>query len=360
MSIEKLLEQKHDEMLETLRGLVACKSVKSAPEANAPFGAGAARALNFALDEGRRLGFECENMEGYIGVIRQKGGAERLGILTHMDVVPEGDASAWKYPPFEMHIEDGKLIGRGVDDDKGPFTAALYALWAVRESGAKFRRTVEILAGCDEESGWEDIEYYKKHATLPDMAFSPDGEFPVVNAERAIVHAHIDAKYQAAEGARVISVYAGEIPNAVPDTAKAEVAGIAESVVSAAARQCEKDTGVKFAVSRGESTVLIAAQGTASHGSRPDLGVNALTGILKLLTSLPLEKGGQQESVCALYRAFEHGVFDGSGIGVASETAAMGETTASLDMLRLDENGFTAAFNQWPPRLDEGGEPSRT
>lgn len=52
-------------------------------------------------------------------------GEDLIGILCHVDVVPEGDG--WVHDPFDVQIADGKLYGRGVCDDKGPAIIALYA-----------------------------------------------------------------------------------------------------------------------------------------------------------------------------------------------------------------------------------------
>ena len=53
-------------------------------------------------------------------------GNELMGILVHLDIVPAGDG--WKYNPFEIHIEDNKIYGRGVTDDKGPTIAVIHAI----------------------------------------------------------------------------------------------------------------------------------------------------------------------------------------------------------------------------------------
>lgn len=58
-----------------------------------------------------------------------------MGILGHIDVVPEGDLSGWKFDPYEGVIEDGKIYGRGTDDDKGATLAAYFAMKALKDSG---------------------------------------------------------------------------------------------------------------------------------------------------------------------------------------------------------------------------------
>lgn len=59
------------------------------------------------------------------------GRAGKLPLLmtAHQDVVPEGDLSMWKYPPYSAHVdEDGILWGRGCTDSKCNIQAYMDAL----------------------------------------------------------------------------------------------------------------------------------------------------------------------------------------------------------------------------------------
>ncbi|MDR2180989.1 MAG: M20 family metallo-hydrolase [Synergistaceae bacterium] len=55
----------------------------------------------------------------------------RLCFLTHMDVVPEGDLSLWTHDPYAPVTEEGRLYGRGVNDNGMALIASLYALKAL-------------------------------------------------------------------------------------------------------------------------------------------------------------------------------------------------------------------------------------
>lgn len=46
----------------------------------------------------------------------------------HVDVVPPGDLSLWRFPPFSGQITEGKLYGRGAVDMKSSIAAFLMAL----------------------------------------------------------------------------------------------------------------------------------------------------------------------------------------------------------------------------------------
>ena len=60
----------------------------------------------------RGFGFADTDMDGYIGYADYGTGDETLGVLTHLDVVPEGEG--WSSDPFAANIIDGTMIGRGV------------------------------------------------------------------------------------------------------------------------------------------------------------------------------------------------------------------------------------------------------
>ena len=53
----------------------------------------------------------------------------------HLDTVPAGSLDTWTADPFAGEVVDGRLIGRGACDMKGPIAAALAAAAAVRRAG---------------------------------------------------------------------------------------------------------------------------------------------------------------------------------------------------------------------------------
>ncbi len=65
-----------------------------------------------------------------------KSGKLPVLVCAHQDVVPEGDHSKWKYPPFSGHIdEEGMLWGRGCGDCKATMLAELEAVEALIADG---------------------------------------------------------------------------------------------------------------------------------------------------------------------------------------------------------------------------------
>jgi putative selenium metabolism hydrolase len=66
-----------------------------------------------------------------IGVLR--GGIDRIIVFEgHMDHVPEGDVSQWKYDPYSAVIVNDKLYGRGSVDMKSAIAAMITSISSVR------------------------------------------------------------------------------------------------------------------------------------------------------------------------------------------------------------------------------------
>tara|TARA_B100001989_G_scaffold251237_1_gene230018 strand:+ start:593 stop:1771 length:1179 start_codon:yes stop_codon:yes gene_type:complete len=70
----------------------------------------------------------------------------------HVDVVPPGDFSLWRFPPFSGHITDGKLYGRGAVDMKSSIAAFLMALkWHHRRLSQPESPSIALVITSDEE-----------------------------------------------------------------------------------------------------------------------------------------------------------------------------------------------------------------
>jgi len=78
--------------------------------------------------------------------------AATLLIYGHYDVVPVDPLDRWTTPPFEPHLRDDRLYGRGASDDKGQFWAILCAIEACLRSGGKLPLNLKILLEGEEEA----------------------------------------------------------------------------------------------------------------------------------------------------------------------------------------------------------------
>ncbi|MBO5851283.1 MAG: Sapep family Mn(2+)-dependent dipeptidase, partial [Clostridia bacterium] len=181
--------------------------------------------------------------------------------------------SKWIYPPYSATEVDGKIYGRGIVDDKAPAVLCLYALKELKDNGFIPSKKIKLILGCDEESGWECIEHYNKVAVMPNVGFSPDGDFPVIYAEKGIFHIEFSFEYNS----RIKKLSGGERVNMVCDYATASIDLLSNS---------EIETLTKLGLKVEENT--ISAYGKSAHGSTPDKGDNAMKKLFYGLEKLDL------------------------------------------------------------------------
>ncbi len=82
---------------------------------------------------------------------RLSGNGPHLMFAGHTDVVPVGDETAWKHPPFAAEIAKGDMYGRGAVDMKGGIACFIAAIARVIAEGGKPRGSVSLLITGDEE-----------------------------------------------------------------------------------------------------------------------------------------------------------------------------------------------------------------
>ena len=163
--IYELIDGYRDEFTQTLKAWVQIPSVKGEAEDGAPFGQAVREMLDRAMADAEKMGFPVRNFDGYACDITLGEAEEKIAVLGHLDVVPVGDG--WEHPAFGAEMEGDRMFGRGTNDDKGPSLAALFAMRAIKEAGIPLRRTIRMILGCDEETGWKDMEWYAAHTEMP-------------------------------------------------------------------------------------------------------------------------------------------------------------------------------------------------
>lgn len=88
-----------------------------------------------------------------VATIKGRKPGKRLWVMAHTDVVPEGDRSLWDTEPFEAVVKDGKIYGRGVEDNQQGLVSSVFAALALVENGIVPERDVKLLFVADEEYG---------------------------------------------------------------------------------------------------------------------------------------------------------------------------------------------------------------
>lgn len=241
-----------------------------------PFGEGPKKALDAFLELGNRDGFLTKNVDNYAGHIEFGEGDEIFGILGHMDVVPAG--SGWATPAYTPTVIDGKLFGRGSQDDKGPMIASYYAIKMIKDLGLPVSKKVRIITGTDEEIGSRCVAHYFTKEKMPDFGVSPDAAFPVVYTEKGIC----DLKISGEIVDRVILSFEGGVKsNMVPESAKAVVNANIAVLIPEFNKYLESHdvTGTITTGDCSEITII----GKSAHSSTPEHGKNALSLLAQFL-----------------------------------------------------------------------------
>ena len=91
--------------------------------------------------------YEVKNLFATIG-----SDGPHLAFAGHTDVVPPGNESSWKHPPFSAVIEGDKLYGRGTEDMKSNIACFISATEKfLKKNGKKFGGKISYIITGDEE-----------------------------------------------------------------------------------------------------------------------------------------------------------------------------------------------------------------
>ena len=237
--IKKFFKEEEANLLEDLAKLVSIKSRSVEREV-------CEEALRFMLGRAEEMGFETHmGKYGDVGTVVLGDGPEAIGVLVHVDVVPEGNVENWDTDPFELTLVDGHLYGRGVVDDKGPAVASLYSLKYLKDRNIPLTKKIVLIIGTSEEIEWHDMEHFKEEFKLPDYGFSPDGAFPIFNRENGYMDVELIFTEPGLKGDENIS--GGSAVNSIPALASAVIGG-----------------------------ELLTYEGENAHSSVPYMGLNAI------------------------------------------------------------------------------------
>ena len=325
MSYDKLNEKimdMQDEIIKAVQGCVQIDSVKAAPEEGAPYGKGCRAALDYALKLGESLGFKTGNVGNRVGYVEFGEGDEMVGVLGHLDFVPVGEGCT--NPPFVAEIHDGKLYGRGVQDDKGPTIGAIYGLKAIRDLGLPINRRIRVLFGTDEENGSSCVRYYIENGgELPTLGFTPDGDYPLIFCEKGAHNMLVGKKITDPGKIKVKSFHGGIAANVVTPYCKLVVEGdipVAEV------------EGVR--VHKEGNDTIVEADGFGAHGSTPEKGINAAERLFEAVKDVDF--GGDFQHMINFVRNELNGETNGKTLGIYYQDDETGETTVNFGVVNYD------------------------
>ncbi|MHA4989755.1 Sapep family Mn(2+)-dependent dipeptidase [Cetobacterium somerae] len=353
-TLEHYIDEHFQETLKDIQKIVKIKTVKEESTNGAPFGLGLKKGLEETLKIAKDLGFKTVNLDNYIGYAEFGEGEEYIGVLGHIDVVPEGEHSKWSVPPFSGEVVGKNMISRGVLDNKGPIISALHSMKALKECVPTFNHRVRIIFGTNEESGDEDIKYYLSKEKAPKYAFTPDGQFPVVFSEKGIYTFSFKDSFLK-EKTSILDIVGGTRSNVVPEEAKVLLKkDLSEKII----KELEKfkDTPCKFEVLEKESYLEVICKGIPAHASSPQRGVNPITWLFRFLNRVIPEEDSLKRFVNFMDKVV--GIeTDGSGLSIETKNEETGDLTLSCGIAKIieeKESSIYVKFNiRYPVTTDE-------
>jgi succinyl-diaminopimelate desuccinylase len=330
------VEKRKEALIKDTQELLHIKSLLDEKNTfpDAPLGKGVKAALDFMLTLGEKDGFTAKNVGNLAGHLEFGKGEELLGILCHVDVVPEGDG--WTSDPFGAEIRDGKIFARGALDDKGPTMAAYYAMKIVKELGLELKKRVRMIIGTDEESNWRCVDTYFEHEEMPTLGFAPDADFPIINAEKGI--SDFDFVQNKTDFEKnnnlieILSFESGRRYNMVPDYAKATVrASGKELEITREFTHFMNKFGIESQYHLEQDEIFLEVYGVSAHGMEPNNGKNAGLFLAEFLSKQKIDARADH-----YFQFVSHYFFDdsrGKKLGVAFRDELSGELTINAGIL---------------------------
>ncbi|RJE49249.1 dipeptidase [Dehalobacter sp. MCB1] len=353
-NLEQIIASQQEDMIKSLQKCLRIKSITGQQD-------GVIEVLEFYLGLAQKMGFNASNLDNLGGIIEFGQGDKTIGMIVHLDTVPEG--TGWNHPPFEGYLQDEKIFGRGAIDDKGPAIAVLYALNAVKTAGIHPYCKVQIIIGLDEENVWNTTPKLLEKIKEPDFSFVPDSVFPVVCAEKGLLWLELKKEFrkdtnqldgqqghknrqslqnyqnrQNGRSSMTVKQLSGgaDSLNIVPDFCEAVLTADLSQVQSV--RQALKtflaETGYDLQAEEHEEGLKLISRGKSVHAFNCQEGSNAISQLIVFLSRLHIDE--DQKNFIRLYAEKIGMQCFGEALGLYLEDKLTGKLTLSPGYIRMD------------------------
>ncbi|MFQ6092877.1 MAG: M20 family metallo-hydrolase [bacterium] len=95
----------------------------------------------------------CGYRPNLVAQFKGKSSERTVWVMSHMDIVPPGEAKLWDSDPYKVKIEGNRMYGRGVEDNQQGLVASVYAIKALKDEGVQPECDVGLVIVADEETG---------------------------------------------------------------------------------------------------------------------------------------------------------------------------------------------------------------
>ncbi|MCX7982096.1 MAG: M20 family metallo-hydrolase [Syntrophales bacterium] len=118
-------------------------------------------------------------------IVKKKGRTHdrTVWIITHLDIVPPGPLSLWDYDPFSAQVKEGRIYGRGTEDNGQDLVASVFAFKSCLDEGIETPQDMGLAFVSDEETSSKyGLAYILDHPNNPfhpeDIIVVPDSGNP--------------------------------------------------------------------------------------------------------------------------------------------------------------------------------------
>ncbi len=303
-----------------------------------PYGSDMVRALAKMEELARRDGLRYGRVNNQVTWIEYgpADAPETVGILTHIDVVPAGEG--WIRDPFKPEVLNGLYFGRGAHDMKADLMSSYYALKYLQDNHFPVTRKIRLIIGTDEENGWRDMPQYFAEEGQPTMAFSPDGAFPVVNAEKGFQTIRVRFPSDSTGAFELQRFISGDRANVLPGEARARVRVPDQTTLADAFENYLQQYPFLHGTTRiRKQTVTLVLYGVQVHGAYPQDGENAATYLANFLSQYPF--GGDAAPFLHFVGQTLHDDPYATQVGLRYTDDLTGDLTLNIGIVRYSNHG---------------------
>ncbi len=207
----------------------------------------------------------------------------------------------------------------------------LYSMKNLLDLGVELDKRVRLILGTSEETTWEGIDSYVAHEESPTIGFSPDAEFPLINAEKTIAQFDGNTKEDVDFEIEALGAY-----NATPDRA----------TYKGNKKEELKDELDKLNYKYKEENNLLVVIGKSSHGMNPQLGINAIVHLCVALYNI-----GEHSNVVDFVANKINGTYNGEKILGETIEDFSGKLTLNLSRIQIKDGIGYFGFDSRIPVL---------